>query len=560
MKLEHLKIIRVVLSIIFFVATTIVFIDLAGFIPYSVIDSVLYMQFVPSLIYFIYLPAIAGAGFIFILILTALFGRVYCSTVCPIGTFQDAFSFITKKIKRKKKYEYKKPHDILRYSILVLTAIFMAAGSLTLVNLLDPYSNFGRIITDMIRPVYVILNNEIAKAWEGNPVFYFYYFDFNTVKIGILAFSIVYLLAIIILSVLKGRLFCNTFCPVGTLLSLVSKYSLFQITFDKEKCTACGLCGNVCKAECINSPEMAIDFDRCVGCYNCLRVCPESGFEYKIPFRTLSGIHKKHPNNWILNQVQNDKEKGIWMLKQVQHEKEKSKWMLNQVQNDNSKNVKSKRNFIIISGAILLGVFGFIKAQAPKPKKETKIPEKRKFPIIPPGAGSIREYKAKCTGCHLCISACPSQVIQPSLFAFGLSGTQQPVMDYSTGFCNFNCIICTEECPSGALLPVSKEKKKTLQLGKTTFIKDNCIVVTEKTECGACSEHCPTKAVQLVPYGKLLIPEVNNEICVGCGACEWACPTKPFKAIYVQGNTVHLIAKKPKTEKLKEKVQEDFPF
>lgn len=516
MKLEHLKIVRVVLSIIFFVSTTFVFLDLAGFLPYSVIDSVLYLQFVPSLIYFIYIPAIAGAGFIFILLLTALFGRIYCSTVCPVGTMQDAFSFITKKIRRKNKYEYKKPHNILKYTILTLTVLAMIFGSLTLVNLLDPYSNFGRIITDMIRPVYILLNNLIVKAWESNPVFTFYDFDLDTVKLGILSFSIVYLLAIIILSVLKGRLFCNTICPVGTLLSLVSKYSVFKIVFDKSACTSCGLCENVCKAECINSTEMVIDFDRCVGCYNCLRVCPQSGFEYKFSYRQKESAGSTADTN--------------------------------------------KRNFVVTSLTLFLGAFVYSIAGTPKPKKETKIPEKRKYPIIPPGASSIREYKAKCTGCHLCISACPSQVIQPSLFAFGLSGIQQPVMDYSTSFCNFDCIICTEECPTGALLPVSKLKKKTLQLGKTTFIKENCIVETEKTECGACSEHCPTKAVQMVPYGKLLIPEVHNEICVGCGACEWACPTKPFKAIYVQGNPVHLKAKKPKTEKLKEKVQEDFPF
>jgi formate hydrogenlyase subunit 6/NADH:ubiquinone oxidoreductase subunit I len=556
MKLEHLKIIRVVLSILFFTATAFVFLDISGLLPYLANDIILYLQFVPSLIKFIYIPAIAGAGFIFILLLTFLFGRVYCSTVCPIGTLQDAFSFITKKIRKKKQYDYKKPQNILRYSILGITAIVMIGGSLTFVNLLDPYSNFGRVISDMLRPVYIFLNNAIVEVWEDNPLFSYYDFDFETVKISILSISFLYLLTIIILSILRGRLFCNTICPVGTLLSLVSRYSIFKIAFDKNSCTGCGLCENVCKAECINSPEMKIDFDRCVACYNCLRVCPESGFKYKMSLSNLSGSNQK----WMLKQVQHDNGKSKWMLKQVQHDNGKSRWMLKQVQHDNKEEITSKRNFIISTGAVLLSLFGIIKAQAPKPKKETKIPEKRKYPVIPPGANSIRDYKAKCTGCHLCVSACPSQVIQPSLFAFGLSGIQQPVMDYWTSFCNFECIICTKICPTGALLPVSKEKKKTLQLGKTTFIKDNCIVETEKTECGACSEHCPTKAVQMVPYGNLSIPEVNNEICVGCGACEWACPTKPFKAIYVQGNPVHLKAKKPKSEKLKEKVQEDFPF
>ena len=135
-------------------------------------------------------------------------------------------------------------------------------------------------------------------------------------------------------------------------------------------------------------------------------------------------------------------------------------------------------------------------------------------------------------------------------------------MDYSASYCTYECVICGNVCPTGAILPVSIEDKKTLQIGKTTFIKENCIVETEKTECGACAEHCPTKAVKMVPYNKLHIPEIKNEYCVGCGACEHACPTIPYKAIYVEGNPVHQIAKKRSEEKIKREIdfKSDFPF
>lgn len=106
-------------------------------------------------------------------------------------------------------------------------------------------------------------------------------------------------------------------------------------------------------------------------------------------------------------------------------------------------------------------------------------------------------------------------------------------------------------------------RKKLTQLGKVNFIKENCIVETEGTDCGACSEHCPTKAVYMVPYkDNLVIPEINQDICIGCGACEFACPTKPFKAIYIDGNPIHLKAKKPEKEILNGKIdyEEDFPF
>ena len=122
-------------------------------------------------------------------------------------------------------------------------------------------------------------------------------------------------------------------------------------------------------------------------------------------------------------------------------------------------------------------------------------------------------------------------------------------------------------CPSGALLPIGLDKKKITQLGVATFIKENCVVYTDNTNCGACSEHCPTKAVTMVPYlntstKRLVIPEVRPDYCIGCGGCEYACPTKPFKAIYVGGNPVHKPAKKPVMETIEEKVdyKEDFPF
>ncbi|MDX9852538.1 MAG: 4Fe-4S binding protein [Tenuifilaceae bacterium] len=110
------------------------------------------------------------------------------------------------------------------------------------------------------------------------------------------------------------------------------------------------------------------------------------------------------------------------------------------------------------------------------------------------------------------------------------------------------------------------ESKKRTQLGVAKFIKDNCIVHTDKTDCGACSEHCPTKAVKMVPYGEkgLVIPSVDESICIGCGACEYACPTVPFRAIYINGNTSHLVADLPKIQEPEEvktgSPSDDFPF
>jgi len=135
------------------------------------------------------------------------------------------------------------------------------------------------------------------------------------------------------------------------------------------------------------------------------------------------------------------------------------------------------------------------------------------------------------------------------------------VMDYHKSFCTFNCTKCTEICPTNALHPLLLDAKKLTQLGKANFIEDNCIVKTENTACGACSESCPTKAVHMIPYkGNLVIPEVTDDICIGCGHCEFVCPTVPYKAIFVDGNPVHLAAKKPENVESEIKTPVEFPF
>ena len=213
---------------------------------------------------------------------------------------------------------------------------------------------------------------------------------------------------------------------------------------------------------------------------------------------------------------------------------------------------------------MLFGISHFVKGQeksVPVPKRESTVKENKTFPVCPPGAGAIGDFSKKCTACSLCITACPNNVLQPAVREYGISGLMQPVMNYHRSFCTYNCTVCTEVCPTYALKPLLLEAKKLTQIGKAIFIKDNCIVKTEKTACGACSEACPTKAVYMIPYeGNLVIPETNQDICIGCGHCEFACPTVPYKAIFVDGNPVHLAAKKPENEKSEIETPVEFPF
>jgi ferredoxin len=317
-----------------------------------------------------------------------------------------------------------------------------------------------------------------------------------------------------------GRLYCNTICPVGTLLGLTSKLSLFKIQLNESLCTSCGICGANCKSGCIDTQAKTVDFSRCVGCFNCLTVCPGKGVAFKSSFKKPAEI----------------------------------------IQPENKAN--SRRKFFADTAVMSVGVFSLTNKVFGEGVKEGMIPVIKEYPVSPPGSVSIRHFNNFCTACHLCVSACPTHVLQPSVTEYGLKGLFQPRMDYMSSFCNFECVICSEVCPTGAILTIDLEEKKTIQLGKTNFIKENCVVYTDETACGACSEHCPTKAVNMVFYkDKLTIPEVTQEICVGCGACEYACPTTP-KSIYVDGNPIHQVAEKPKEEESLKEIdpEEDFPF
>jgi len=535
MRTHWLKKARVVVSLLFLILISTLFLDYRRIIPESWFNVILSIQFVPSLLKFITVANISAFGFILVTALTLLFGRIYCSTICPLGILQDITAYISRKFKSRKKrrYHYDKPKNILRYTILGVSVLVLLFGSAYLFAILDPYSNYGRILTYFVKPVLVGINNLLSPLFEKLNVYVLYPVSIKPVKAGVYVVPVLILILVLWLSVTKGRLYCNTVCPVGAFLGLLSKFSLFRFRINAATCTQCHVCEFSCKSSCIDVEHLTIDNSSCVTCFNCLSSCKFGAITYTVrkPLQLQPLTIKKKRGDKAASKRGTDIE---------------------------------KRAFILGSLAWLLGMAGISQVkEVPKNSKPTTIPEKKEYPVSPPGSLGLKHFTDHCTACSLCIDACPTDVLQPAFLQYGLAGIMQPTMDYHSGFCNYDCTRCTEVCPTGAILPLNIEDKKRVQMGISHFVKENCVVYTDETNCGACAEHCPTKAVHMIPYkDDLVIPEVTEDICTGCGACEHACPTTPFKAIYVDGNEVHQIAEKPKEEKLKNplKETEEFPF
>jgi len=518
---KSLKKIRLVLAICVGILFLVHFLEGYHLIPDAYTNWLAKLQLVPIVSRLLGNVWPVLAVLLAIVLFTLLFGRVYCSVLCPAGLFQDAVIRIKQKVKKKNRFRYHKPNRVLHYSILSITVLLWILGSVTLVNLLDPYANAGRVLTTVAKPVLVFFNNQLTHLLHHFNVFTLHTISYKVAWIAII-YPLLFLGTLFTLSWMRGRLFCNSVCPVGALLSLFSAKSLFRLQIQNQSCNSCGQCIQSCKAECISVKNKTIDHARCISCYNCVSACGNQAIGYEMAVTKTPEIKPETDNSRRLLLAQ-----GLATITAVN---------------------------AMASGGNKHGKHGNKHG-----KGHHKMPD---HPACPPGSKSIENFNDRCIACGLCVSKCPTNVLQPGLLEYGLRAFAQPYMNFHVNYCSFDCTVCSDVCPTGAIQPLTLEEKHTTQIGKVHFCLRKCVVETDLTACGSCSEHCPTQAVYMVPYGQddLTIPEINPDICVGCGACEYACPVTPEKAIFVIPHNIHQVAAKPETQKIDFDPNQDFPF
>lgn len=497
-----LKKIRQTLAVIFLVLITLLFLDFTGTV-HAWFGWMAKIQFLPAVLA-LNLGVVAG-----LVVLTLILGRVYCSVICPLGVMQDVFARFGR-MARKNRYSYSPAKNALRILMLALMAVALIAGIGSVVALLAPYSAYGRIVQSLLSPLWMWGDNLLASWAERSGSYAFYSVDIWLKSVGTLAVAATTLVILGVLAWRNGRTYCNTVCPVGTILGVFAKYSLFRPVIDASKCNGCGLCARNCKSACIDSRNHRIDYSRCVSCMDCIEKCHKGAIAY-----TLRRSNKTD------------------------------------AQPEDSRRSKSgadssRRQFMVAAAAI--SASAAVKAQEKTVDgglaviADKKVPE-RKTRIVPPGAVGLRNFSSHCTACQLCVTVCPNQVLRPSS---DMVTFMQPESSYERGYCRPECVKCSEVCPAGAIRPISVAEKSSVQIGHAVWVKANCVPLTDGVKCGNCARHCPVGAITMVPSEKgredsLKIPVVNAERCIGCGACENLCPSRPFSAIYVEGHENHRV-------------------
>lgn len=424
-------------------------------------------------------------------------GRAFCGWFCPLGSLLDFFHLL---IRPRRVSRERGSADAAKVVLIVL--LVSALFGVALAGYIDPFSILVRGLSQALYPgMHYVSVSFFTWTYQQAPAgvnaitepLYEVmqqtilpadqkYYQFGLVSLLILGL-------VFLVEFYRRRFFCRSICPLGALLGWISRLGLLRIDGGTDACGRCRRCISICRTGAI-APDRTIESERCIICMDCFQDCPRQVISFGGALPASRGL-------------------GVSL---------------------------SRRRFIgaALSGLVLPSVLG------------TRTLAKRADPALirPPGALAETEFLRRCVRCGQCMQVCITNALQPDLFLGGIEALFSPVLVARTGYCEFNCTLCGQLCPTGAIQSLSLEYKQQLKIGHAWFDKNFCLPYAKSIACIVCEEHCPTpeKAIRFKSVevkdeqgvSKIIRqPFIVDELCIGCGICETKCPLPGRSAIFV---------------------------
>ena len=457
---------------------------------------------------------------VIIIVGTLFLGRFFCGWMCPMGTINQMVASVRSgRLKGKQRLENNRWQSYQHWKYGVLAFMLGAAllGSL-LIGFLDPIALLTRSMALVVLPAYNVLTHDVY-SWSLyadlgpfsillTPIAWFVHAVL--IRAETVIFEQTFLILLIFLGILIAnrfitRFWCRGICPLGALLGVFSKTSIYGLEKRASLCTDCNRCAMYCQGGDNPQPGLTWHQTDCHLCLNCVASCPESGIDFKF-------FPKREETTQKVS--------------------------------------LTRRAVLTAAGAGVLTVPVLRAATNPDRTPDPSL-------VRPPGSLPEREFLSRCIRCGECMNVCPNNALHPTLMQAGAEGIWSPMLMPRIGYCEPTCVLCSQVCPTGAIDELSEDEKnwvppageeKTagppLRIGTAFYDFGRCLPWALARECIVCEEWCPTtpKAIYFEEaevvtregeYLYLKRPHVDPSLCVGCGACTYACPVKGAPAIYV---------------------------
>jgi len=436
---------------------------------------------------------------VILILLSVVLGRFFCGWICPMGTTIDGIDHLLKNKNNKTKGLFKNTKFVILFAVL-----FSALFSIQLNGFFDPIPLFTRTVATALYPLFVFLFEGFLSIFMSigfleEPVYRIHEFLRGNLLpitpiafLGGISFLIIFLI-ILFLGKINRRFWCRNLCPLGALIGFISGKRLYR-RLVTDSCTECGLCAKECRMGAIPDTFKETNHVECISCMDCQNICPVRAVQFKFQWKK-----------------ERDKTTSLDL---------------------------SRRHFISAGavGLLSMGVFNLGHGSS----------KEKGLLVRPPGALEEGPFLDRCIRCGECVRVCSTSGagLHLSQLENGWSALWTPVLKPHLGYCEYNCNMCGEVCPTGAIQPLPLEERKEMKMGTAHFDKTRCIPWYYGENCMVCEEHCPIpdKAIHFIEKKTTTIdgretivslPYVKEDVCIGCGICVNRCPVEGQRGIFL---------------------------